>query len=90
MSYILWSSSAVRDRKAYRIVEQIPPEPSEDDARGSDGELLPEKGGLANASSGDSGFEDAEETEDVPPDRAEEQKIARMSGKPKTTSVRET
>lgn len=41
----------VRDRKAYRIVEQIAAESSEDDAGGSNDKGLPEKEGLANASS---------------------------------------
>lgn len=53
----------MHDRKAYRTVEQIPSESSEDDASGSDDEWLPEKEGLANASSIDSGAEGAEDAE---------------------------
>ncbi|XP_058235983.1 activating transcription factor 7-interacting protein 1 isoform X3 [Hemibagrus wyckioides] len=91
-------SSAGRDGKAYRIVEHIPPESSEDDVSASDDEWLPEKqggSGLANASSSDSGSEDSEGTmggevaedvegaEDVPPDRAQGQKRIRNVWKAK-------
>lgn len=50
------------NKKAYRIVEQIPSESSEDDASGSDDEWLPEKEGLANTSSrpSDRGAEDGQ------------------------------
>lgn len=48
---------------AYRKVEWVPSESSEDDAGGSDDEWLPENEGLANASSSDSRAEGAEDAD---------------------------
>lgn len=63
------------------------PESSEDDSSGSEDEWLPEKEALSYSSSSDS---EAEEVEDVPPDRAQGQKKAEISGGSKTTSFRGT
>lgn len=82
-------SRAERDRKAYRIVEQMPSESSEDDASGSDDEWLPGKEGVANASSSDSEAEDDEGAmdaenegveEDVPINRGRVEKAENQSG----------
>lgn len=51
------------DGKAYRIMEQMPSESSEDDASGGDFEWLLGKEGVVNASSSDGGAEDDEGTE---------------------------
>lgn len=64
--YLLETSGAERNRRAYKIVEELPQSSEQDDAASSsEEEWLPGQERKANASSSDSGAEDAESGKDA-------------------------